>query len=107
MNPLRFLAHDIERLIYSYDDTFKPTMNPESIWCEIQTHTIDKARKRIFKKYNFETAMTLCFDSINTDDIDSDFDSDNDDDDDDDNEITENDLQTLQMINDNTYDIFD
>lgn len=96
------LPIEIEQLIYSYDDTYKPTMNPESIWCEIQTHCVDKARKRIFKKYDFQTAMKICFWEIDDYDFDSDFDSD---DEDIDNVL--NDLQTLSMINDDTYDIFD
>ena len=93
------LPIEIEQLIYSYDDTYKPTMNPKSIWCEIQSHCVDKARKRIFKKYDFQTAMKICFWQIDEDDFDSDFDSDD--------EISETDLETLSMINDDTYDIFD
>ena len=42
---LQNLPIELEQLIYSYDDTYKPTMNQDNIWCEIQTHAIDKARK--------------------------------------------------------------
>jgi hypothetical protein len=95
------LPIELEQLIYSYDDTYKPTMNEKSPWCEIQTHCCDKARKLIFKKYDFKTAMKICFYEIDENDFDSEPDYDTDD------EISENDLETLQMINDNTYDIFD
>ena len=74
MNFLKNLPHEIEQLIYSYDDTYKPTMNPENKnnWCEIQTQVIDKARKRIFTKYDFKTAMKICFWEIDENDFDSD-----------------------------------
>ena len=52
MNFLKNLPIELEQLIYSYDDTYKPTMNPENEinWCEIQSHVIDKARRFWYRK---------------------------------------------------------
>ena len=80
------LPAELQQRIYEFDDTYKPTMNPQSPWCEIQTHCVVKARELIFKKYKFETAMKICFWEIDDDDVDesecepSDFESDEEDD---------------------------
>ena len=92
MNFLKNLPHEIEQLIYSYDDTYKPTMNPKNIWCKIHTHVCYKARKRIFKKYDFKTAMKICFCNVNT--LEYEFNLFNRD-----VELTKDDFKTLEAIN--------